>query len=60
MGTGVYCERDERDDQQQYSSEETMKRWGKEVGADYMLGGIISSITDEIEGETATVALRTA
>jgi hypothetical protein len=43
--------REERDDQQQYSSEETMKRWGREAGADYMLGGIISSITDEIEGE---------
>ena len=43
--------REERDDQQQYSSEETMKRWGKEVGADFMLGGLISSITDEIEGE---------
>lgn len=43
--------RDEREDQQRYSSEETMKRWGREVGADYMLGGIISSITDEIKGE---------
>ena len=43
--------RDERQDQQSYSSEETMKRWGKEVGADYMLGGVITSITDEIQGE---------
>ena len=43
--------RDERQDQQRYSSEETMKQWGREVGADYMLGGTISSITDEIEGE---------
>jgi uncharacterized protein (TIGR02722 family) len=43
--------RDERADQQKYSSEESMKEWGREVGADYMLGGIISSITDEIQGE---------
>jgi uncharacterized protein (TIGR02722 family) len=43
--------REERQDQQTYSSEETMKRWGREVGADYMLGGTISSITDEVDGE---------
>jgi uncharacterized protein (TIGR02722 family) len=43
--------RDEREDQQKYSSDETMKQWGREVGADYMLGGIISSIADEVEGE---------
>jgi hypothetical protein len=43
--------RDEREDQQRYSSEESVKQWGREVGADYMLGGLISSITDEIKGE---------
>jgi len=43
--------RDEREDQQKYSSEETMKQWGREAGADYMLGGIITSIADEVEGE---------
>jgi uncharacterized protein (TIGR02722 family) len=43
--------RDERQDQQRYSSEETVKQWGREVGADYMLGGLISSITDETKGE---------
>ncbi len=43
--------RDERQDQQTYSSEETMKRWGREVGADHMLGGTINSITDEVGGE---------
>jgi uncharacterized protein (TIGR02722 family) len=43
--------RDERQDQQTYSSEETMKQWGREVGADYMLGGTITSITDEVGGE---------
>jgi hypothetical protein len=43
--------RDERADQQTYASEETMKRWGREKGADYMLSGTISSITDEEGGE---------
>jgi len=36
------------EDQQKYSSDETMKQWGVS-GADYMLGGIISSIADEVE-----------
>jgi len=44
--------RGERADQQQYSSEETVKQWGKEHGADYMLGGVISSIEDTEKGET--------
>ncbi len=43
--------RDERSDQQSYSSEETMKNWGREIGADYMLGGVINSIIDEVGGE---------
>jgi uncharacterized protein (TIGR02722 family) len=43
--------RDERDDQQTYSSEETMKKWGRERGADYMMGGVINSIIDEEGGE---------
>ena len=43
--------RDERTDQQTYSSEETVKEWGREQGADYMLGGIISSITDQEGGK---------
>ena len=46
--------RDEREDQQIFSSAETAKQWGKEKGADYMLGGIISSITDEEEGKKVT------
>jgi hypothetical protein len=44
--------RGERADQQQYSSEETMKQWGKEHGADYMMGGVISSIEDREGGES--------
>jgi len=43
--------RDERDDQQQNASEETMKRFGREKGADYMLGGVINTITDEEGGK---------
>ncbi|MDZ4669172.1 MAG: penicillin-binding protein activator LpoB [bacterium] len=39
--------RDERSDQQTFSSEETRKKWGKEKGADFMLNGVIMSITDE-------------
>lgn len=38
--------RTERADQQNYSSAATMKAWGKEVGADYMLQGTINSIVD--------------
>ncbi len=43
--------REERADQQTYSSEESVNQWGKEKGADYLLGGVISSITDEEKGE---------
>lgn len=39
--------RDERNDQQTFSSEETKKKWGKEKGADFMMNGVITSITDE-------------
>jgi uncharacterized protein (TIGR02722 family) len=43
--------RDERADQQSFSSPETMKKWGQEHGADYMLSGVINSIEDQEEGE---------
>lgn len=39
--------REERADQQQYSSLDTQKKWGKELGADYMLFGDITSIVDQ-------------
>jgi uncharacterized protein (TIGR02722 family) len=38
--------RQERADQQNFSSLETQKKWGKELGADYMMFGTITSITD--------------
>ena len=43
--------RDERDDQQQgETSPETMKRKGRETGADFILIGSINSIKDETKG----------
>ena len=43
--------RSERADQQEFSSEETMKQWGREKGADFMLLGEINQIVDQEEGE---------
>lgn len=43
--------RDERADQQKYASAETVKEWGKEKGADFILQGVINSIVDTIEDE---------
>jgi len=43
--------RDERADQQNYSSTETVKQWGKESGADFMLIGEINSINDREDGD---------
>lgn len=43
--------RDERNDQQTFSSEETRKQWGKEKGADFMLNGVISSIVDQYKNQ---------
>ena len=39
--------RREKADQQNYTSPETMKKWGKELGADFMLQGTVNSIVDE-------------
>ncbi|GAB5538531.1 MAG: hypothetical protein Salg2KO_06340 [Salibacteraceae bacterium] len=43
--------RAERADQQNFSSESTMKKWGLEVGADYMLQGVLNSTVDEYKKE---------
>lgn len=43
--------RDERADQQQYASEASMKDWGRELGADYILLGEINTIIDREEGD---------
>lgn len=46
--------RQERGDQQNFSSPETAKKWGKEKGADFMLQGSINSIVDQY-GKQKTV-----
>jgi len=43
--------RSERADQQEFSSPETMKQWGREKGADFMLIGEINSIFDQEGGD---------
>jgi len=43
--------RDERADQQQFAAPETMKSWGKERGADFMLLGEINTIIDREDGD---------
>ncbi|MEX0823301.1 MAG: penicillin-binding protein activator LpoB [Balneolaceae bacterium] len=48
--------RDERLDQQEWSSPETTKRLAQELGADYMMIGNINSIVDEaVDQRTLTV-----
>ncbi len=39
--------REERADQQEFASPDTQKRWGAELGADFMLFGTINSIVDK-------------
>ena len=43
--------RQERADQQDFASKETIKKWGRELGADFMLQGDISSIIDSYKKE---------
>lgn len=50
--------RDERADQQQYASPETAKKWGRELGADFILQGVINSIVDS-EGNDKVVFYQT-
>ena len=45
--------RNERADQQDYASAGTVKRWGQEQGADYILQGTVSQITDSNNREKA-------
>lgn len=53
--TGV---REERVDQAQHASDETMKGPGQEIGADYMLIGTINTIRDDI-GDKAVMYYQT-
>ncbi len=43
--------RTEREDQQRFASEESMKAWGREKGADFMLIGEINSQFDSEDGK---------
>lgn len=43
--------RGEREDQQRYASEESIKQWGRELGADYMLIGEINAQFDSEKGK---------
>lgn len=45
--------RNERDEQQTFASEETAKAIAQETGADFMMKGTISSITDAVDGKAA-------
>jgi uncharacterized protein (TIGR02722 family) len=45
--------RDERTDQQDYSSDDTKKNFKGEAAADYMLKGQVSSIIDQVSGKKA-------
>ena len=47
--------RDERLDQDTNASEETRKEHGQEAGADFMLSGIISTITDQEGGQSVVL-----
>ncbi|MBI1221841.1 MAG: penicillin-binding protein activator LpoB [Bacteroidetes bacterium] len=47
--------REEREDQQIFADPETRKKWAKEKGADFMLNGVIQSVTDQY-GKTKVVA----
>lgn len=43
--------REERAEQGEFASPETQARWGKELGADFMMFGVITSITDAYKKE---------
>ena len=45
--------RNERLDQQEYASKDTAKKLAQEYGADYMLEGIITTITDQVDKKKA-------
>ena len=43
--------REERKDQQDFASPETFKEFYKEIGADYLMSGVLNSIEDRADGE---------
>ncbi len=45
--------RGERGNQGEFASPETQSQWGKELGADFMMFGVITSVTDSYKREKA-------
>lgn len=43
--------REERADQGEYASPETQAKWGRELGADFMMFGLITTVTDSYKKE---------
>lgn len=43
--------REERADQNEFASPETQSKWGRELGADFMLFGVMTSVTDSYKKE---------
>ena len=43
--------REERAEQGEFASPETQAKWGKELGADFMMFGIITAVTDSYKKE---------
>jgi len=43
--------RSEREDMQEYSSDETAKKFKKEIAADFMLKGVMTSVSDQAGGK---------
>ena len=43
--------REERAEQGEFASQETQAKWGQELGADFMLFGVINSVTDSYKKE---------
>ncbi len=43
--------REERAQQGEFASPETQAQWGKELGADFMMFGVITSVTDSYKNE---------
>ncbi|MEM6829066.1 MAG: penicillin-binding protein activator LpoB [Bacteroidota bacterium] len=43
--------REERADQGEYASPESQAKWGRELGADFMMFGVITTITDSYKKE---------
>ncbi len=43
--------REERKDQQDFASAETFKKFYREIGADFLMTGVINSVQDTYEGE---------